>query len=377
MTPDARSFAVPFAKGHGCQNSFVVLPDPHGRLRLTAGDVRRLADPHTGAGADGILRAVHCTHAPEAAAMTGAAEWFMDYRNADGGAGQMCGNGIRVLARYLVDTGLCPPGPLPIATRAGLRRTHVPERRHDFHGPVTVAMGTPRFPGPDRIIVTTAGRSWRATHVDMGNPHAVVFTENLADAGDLRTAPAVDPADAYPHGVTTEFVTARGPRHLALRVYERGVGETRACGTGACAAVAAHRRRTGQTGAAEYRVDLPGGHLAISAAADNTMSLTGPAAITAQGVLRLPRSEAADAAVRACEAAEFSSEPPSLGSPARAGMPTGTEGGGCEAHLHGIDEAGIEVAGGRHHDERGDATDCPPHRAAASGLASGRLGRLG
>ncbi|MFH8350280.1 diaminopimelate epimerase [Streptomyces sp. NPDC018045] len=215
----------------------------------------------------------------------------MDYRNADGSLGQMCGNGIRVLARYLVDTGLCDPGALPIATRVGLRHVHVPERRHDLEGPVTVAMGTPRFPGPSRIIVTTAGRSWRATHVDMGNPYAVVFTENLADAGDLRTAPAVDPADAYPHGVTVEFVTALGPRHLALRVYERGVSETRACGTGACAAVAAHRRRTGQTGAAEYRVDLPGGHLAISASNDGTLALTGPAAITVQGTLRLPAAE--------------------------------------------------------------------------------------
>ncbi|MFF7903719.1 diaminopimelate epimerase [Streptomyces sp. NPDC007920] len=279
---------MPFAKGHGCGNSFIVLPDPHGRLRLTVGAVRGLADPHTGAGADGILRAVHCATEPDAAAMAGRAEWFMDYRNADGSTGAMCGNGIRVLARYLVDTGRCEPGAFTIATRAGLRHVHVPGRSEDLRGPVTVAMGSPAFPGPDQITVTTSvGKRWPATHVDVGNPHAVVFVDDLADAGDLSIPPAVEPASAYPLGVTTEVTAVRGVAHLELRVHERGVGETRACGTGACAAVAAHRHHTGQTHAADYRVDLPGGTLHVSVAADGAMSLTGPAVITTVGVLRL------------------------------------------------------------------------------------------
>ncbi|MFC5148914.1 diaminopimelate epimerase [Streptomyces aureoversilis] len=281
---------LPFAKGHGCENSFLVLPDPDGRLRLTAETTRRLTDSHTGAGADGILRAVRCADDPEAAAMAGAAEWFMDYRNRDGSLGAMCGNGIRLFARFLVDTGLCAPGTLAIATRAGIRRVRVPSRCQDLQGPVSVAMGTPLFPGPDHITITTAGASRPATHVDMGNPHAVVFVNDPADAGDLRTPPTAEPADTYPHGFTTEFVAVRGPGHLALRVHERGVGETRACGTGACAAVAAHRRRTGQTGAADYHVDLLGGRLHIAVLPDGDMELTGPAVITAQGALHLPRT---------------------------------------------------------------------------------------
>ncbi|MGW4750477.1 diaminopimelate epimerase [Streptomyces sp. NPDC004290] len=290
MNTDSRTITVPFAKGHGCENSFLILPDPHGRFRLTDGITRRLADPHTGAGADGILRAVHCTADPEAAAMADRAEWFMDYRNADGSPGAMCGNGIRLFARYLVDTGRCAPGTFDIATRAGARQVHVPSRSEDLQGPVTVAMGIPVFPSPDRITVTAAGKSWPATHLDMGNPHAVVLVNDLADAGDLTAPPAAEPASAYPYGVTTEFVTVLGPGHLALRVHERGVGETRACGTGACAAVAAHRRHAGHTGTADYRVDLPGGCLHVSVAADGTMALTGPAVITTMGTIRLARA---------------------------------------------------------------------------------------
>ncbi|MEU1377991.1 diaminopimelate epimerase [Streptomyces triculaminicus] len=288
MTLAPQPLSLPFAKGHGCENSFLVLPDLDGRLRLTAEAVRHLTDSHTGAGADGILRAVRCADDPEAAAMAQAAEWFMDYRNSDGSLGAMCGNGIRVLSRYLVDTGLCAPGSFSIATRAGIRHVRVPARSHDLQGPVIVAMGAPLFPGPDRITVTAAGTSWPATHVDMGNPHAVVFVDDLADASDLRAAPAAEPTTAYSDGFTTEFVAVRGPGHLALRVHERGVGETRACGTGACAAVAAHRRRTRQSGAAGYRVDLPGGQLHIAVLPDGAMELTGPAVITAQGALHLP-----------------------------------------------------------------------------------------
>ncbi|MFE4577433.1 diaminopimelate epimerase [Streptomyces chartreusis] len=302
MNPVSRTVATPFAKGHGCANSFIVLPDPHGRLRLTADTVRSLTDPHTGAGADGILRAVHCAAAPEAATMAGHAEWFMDYRNADGSVGGMCGNGIRVLARYLVDTGRCEPGAFAIATRAGIRHVDVPDRSDDLRGPVTVAMGVPEFPGPDRITVTTSGGEsrWPATHVDVGNPHAVVFVDDLADAGDLSIAPTVEPAGAYPFGVTIEFAAVRGADHLALRVHERGVGETRACGTGACAAVAAHRRHTGQTDPADYRVDLPGGTLYVSVTADGAMTLTGPAIITTMGVIRLARTQGRRQPRKAC-----------------------------------------------------------------------------
>ncbi|GGN43104.1 diaminopimelate epimerase [Streptomyces kronopolitis] len=281
-----------FAKGHGAENDFVVLPDPDNRLDLSNEDVVRLCERHTGLGADGILRAVRCTATPEATAMAADAQWFMDYRNADGSRGATCGNGIRLLARYLVDAGQHEPGAFAIATRAGLRHVHVPTRSHDGSGPVTVMMGRPRLPGSDSIEVAVGHRRWPALHVDMGNPHAVAFVEDLAHAGALLIAPIVTPLHAYPHGVTTEFATLRAPRHLALRVHERGVGETRACGTGACAAVAALRTREMHSTAARYTVDSPGGRLRISAHADGTMDLTGPAVVIAHGTITLPCTQA-------------------------------------------------------------------------------------
>lgn len=285
MNGQSRYSPHPFAKGHGAENDFIVLPDPDGHLTLTASQVRHLCDRRAGIGADDILRAVRSAADLEAAPMAHEAEWFMDYRNADGSLGGMCGNGLRVLARYLVDTCLCPPGTLTIATRAGTRQAHVPYRSPDFHGDVTVRMGRPLLPGPDGITVTTGGRTWPALHVDMGNPHAVVFVDDLDHVGDLRTAPTVEPATAYPDGVTVEFVAVRGQGRLALRVHERGVGETRACGTGACAAVAAalHSGRTSATG--HYIADLPGGRLHIAVLPDGAMELTGPAKIPAQGTV--------------------------------------------------------------------------------------------
>ncbi|WP_367141005.1 MULTISPECIES: diaminopimelate epimerase [Streptomyces] len=281
--------AQPFFKGHGAENDFILLPDPDHRLALPADEVRRLCDRRTGIGADGLLRAVRTAADPEAAGMATGAEWFMDYRNPDGTAAAMCGNGVRVFARYLVDSGLIPPGTVPIATRAGVRHVRVPARAHDFQGPVTVLMGRPCLPGPGHIKVAVGRRRWPALHVDMGNPHAVAFVDDLNHAGDLRTPPTVTPTSAYPHGVTTSFAVLHSARHLQLRVHERGVGETRACGTGACAAVAAVLHASGrpETGAGRYTVDLPGGRLHVTATPDGAMELTGPAAIIAQGALTL------------------------------------------------------------------------------------------
>ncbi|MFI9206260.1 diaminopimelate epimerase [Streptomyces sp. NPDC053048] len=289
MTLQLFPAAQAFFKGHGAENDFILLPDPDHRLVLSADEVRRLCDRRTGIGADGLLRAVRTAADPEAAAMTAEAEWFMDYRNPDGTAAAMCGNGVRVFARYLVDSGLAPPGTVPIATRAGVRHARVPARAHDFQGPVTVLMGRPRLPGPGHIKVTVGRRRWPALHVDMGNPHAVVIIDDLEHAGDLRTPPAVTPASAYPHGVTVDFAVLGSARHLQLRVHERGVGETRACGTGACAAVAAvlHSSSRAAARAGRYTVDLPGGRLHVTVTADGALELTGPAAIVAQGAVTL------------------------------------------------------------------------------------------
>ncbi|GAA1553028.1 diaminopimelate epimerase [Streptomyces globosus] len=282
------NIAIPFAKGHGTGNDFLVLDDAENVLDLTPADTISLCDRRTGIGADGVLRLVRCTATPEALAMAGEAEWFMDYRNSDGSLGAMCGNGARVLARYLTASGRHLGGRLTLATRAGVRRLHVPAAPDAHYGDVSISMGRPVLPGPDHITVSVGARSWSALHVDVGNPHAVVFVGDLDDAGALAAAPVVTPGTAYPHGVTVEFVRDLGSHHLALRVHERGVGETPSCGTGAVAAVAAARHHSpGTEGPACYTVDAPGGRLLVDVAADGSMTLTGPAHVVAQGSISL------------------------------------------------------------------------------------------
>jgi diaminopimelate epimerase len=268
-----------FVKGHGTENDFVLLPDADGTFDLTDERVQRLCDRRAGIGADGVLRVVRSAAHPEAAAMAGAAEWFMDYRNADGSAVEMCGNGIRVFARFLVDEGWAQPGELPVATRDGVKHVRVGR-----DGDVTVDMGPARLPGVDRTVRVGAA-SWPAVEVDVGNPHAVVFVDRLADAGELREPPTVEPA--FPQGVNVEFVETRGPGQVAMRVHERGVGETRSCGTGACAVMvaAAVRDGAGEGSGRTYVVEVPGGRLSVSRRADGHLELTGPAALVAEGTV--------------------------------------------------------------------------------------------
>lgn len=268
---------LPFVKGHGTENDFVLIPDPTGSLSLSAADVMAICDRRAGLGGDGILRVVEVAHEPEAAAFVGRARWFMDYRNSDGSYAEMCGNGIRVFARYLVAVGLEPAGEFPVATRAGLRTVQCPAS-----GPVSVDMGPPELPELPPVTVRVGERSWRATAVRMPNPHAVVFVDDLAEVGDLAGAPAVHPAEVFPQGVNVEFVVRRGPGHLALRVHERGSGETRSCGTGVCAAVAA-AARLGLVPTGRCLVDVPGGRLEVSESGHGRLWLTGPAILVATG----------------------------------------------------------------------------------------------
>ncbi|MDX6309585.1 MAG: diaminopimelate epimerase [Nocardioidaceae bacterium] len=261
----------PFVKGHGTRNDFVVLPDPDG---TTHGDldpalVRQVCDRRSGIGADGVLRVLRGD-------VDGGADWFMDYRNADGTVSQTCGNGIRVFARYLADAGLIDPArPLAVDTRDGIKSVEFCD-----DGEVSVDMGRPQVGLPVKVAVD--GLVLDAISVDMGNPHAVVFVESLADAGALQAAPGYDTAD-FPDGVNVEFVVRRGTRALAFRVFERGVGETQSCGTGACAVVAAAEHRSGEPGTT-YRVDVPGGTLTVTRGEDDHLHLKGPAVIVADGV---------------------------------------------------------------------------------------------
>jgi diaminopimelate epimerase len=272
---------IAFVKGHGTENDFVLLPDPDGELALDAERVRRLCDRRAGIGADGVLRVVRIAADSEARGLAGAdrATWFMDYRNADGSPAEMCGNGIRVFARYLVDEGLERPGEVGVLTRDGVKSVRLGPA-----GDVTVDMGWARLPGTDRKVVV-GDRSWPAVEVATGNPHAVVFVDELADAGELRTPPAVEPA--FPDGVNVEFVVRRGDRHVAMRVHERGVGETRSCGTGACAAMVASARADGAEPGSTYLVDVPGGRLSVTEGPDGHLELTGPAVLVARGEVDL------------------------------------------------------------------------------------------
>ena len=268
-----------YVLGHGTENDFVLLPDPERSIDLTPRLVAALCDRRAGLGADGVLRVVLAATDPEGASMADQARWFMDYRNADGTVAEMCGNGIRVFARYLVDAHLEAPGQLAIATRDGVKRV-----RLAMTGDVTVEMGAATVAEDHEVKISAGDRSWAAVSVDVGNPHAVTFVDDLTDAGDLRQPPVVEPALAQ--GVNVEFVADRGERHIAMRVHERGVGETRSCGTGACAAMVAAARRAGEAGPTSYAVDVPGGELTVTRREDGHLELTGAAVLVAEGTLR-------------------------------------------------------------------------------------------
>ncbi len=262
-------------KGHGTENDFVVIPDLDGEIDLTPELVRALCDRHRGLGADGVLRVVRAENDAEGKDFAGDAEYFMDYRNADGSLAEMCGNGIRVFLRYLMRSRLVTES-AAVATRGGITRV-----RSCTDGDISVHMGRPLVLA-DRPVATAAPISTPAiAAVRMPNPHVVVQVEaDELDALDLTRAPVVVPP--LPDGQNVEFVVAVGPGHLRMRVYERGVGETRSCGTGICAAVVAAATAAGSPAdGGTWRVDVPGGTCRVSWHTDGTIELIGPAVIVA------------------------------------------------------------------------------------------------
>jgi diaminopimelate epimerase len=251
----------PFLKGHGTQNDFVVLPDTGDTLELSPDAVRRLCDRRQGLGADGVLRV-----APASPGTDPGVDWFMDHRNADGSTAEMCGNGVRLFARYLVAAGLAPPGLLRVLTHGGVRELSV----EPGDGPVTVDMGPAEVGGEVDVDGVAA------QFVSMGNPHAVLCVPSVQALGELHP----DRLD-----LNVEYVEDVSPTHVRMRVHERGVGETRSCGTGACAAVVATSLRTGSPRGTVFDVDVPGGRLAVTWGDDGRVRMTGPAVFVASGVL--------------------------------------------------------------------------------------------
>ncbi len=270
----ARLNEVTFIKGHGTGNDFVLLPDPDDAIDLTAERVRWLCDRHRGIGADGVIRIVRSAHVAEIDVPV--AEFFMDYRNADGSLAEMCGNGARVMVRYLQARGLADSDEVVFATRGGLRRAW---RNPDTT--ITVDMGIVVVRDDD-VTVSMDGQRWPARQVYAPNPHAVVTIQAQLPDGPLPT-PELQPVDAYPDGVNVEFAlpTALGAQ---VRVVERGVGETLSCGTGACAVAATLAR----SDLAEVQIDLPGGSVWVSFDADGHSLLRGPADLVARGTVLLP-----------------------------------------------------------------------------------------
>jgi len=263
-----------YAKGHGTGNDFIILPDADDRLELDVELVARLCDRHTGLGADGVLRAVRTAEGD-----TGAAAWFMDYRNADGSIAEMCGNGIRVFARFLIDHGLAAGPELGIGTRAGNRLV-----RQVADGVFSVDMGPASARGTGWAIV--GERRCEGLAVCVGNPHlACVVSESVAGF-DLSAPPAVD-SGQFPDGVNVELVRVIGERTIEMRVHERGSGETLSCGTGAVAAAVAAATAAGEwpgQRSEPWAVAVPGGRLTVTPSPTSSL-LVGPAVIVAEGDL--------------------------------------------------------------------------------------------
>jgi len=278
-----------FAKGHGTENDFVVLPDLSARLTLAPAAVSALCDRRRGLGADGVLRVTTAGAAISAGVLkrlpdgVAAGDWFMDYRNADGSTAQMCGNGARVFAHYLRVSGLENRDAFVVGSLAGPRPVVV-HRADDVTADVTVDMGRANRLGTG--TATVGGRRLTGMAVDVGNPHLACLVPDLTAQGlsalDVGSAVEFDHAQ-FPDGVNIEVLTAPENGAVSMRVHERGVGETRSCGTGTVAAALAALDHSGaQTGA--VRVRIPGGEVNVEVS-DTTSYLRGPAVLLARGEL--------------------------------------------------------------------------------------------
>jgi diaminopimelate epimerase len=250
--------------GHGTENDFVILFDPDSQYVITPAQIAAICNRSSGIGADGFIRITK----PDG-------KWFMDYSNSDGSIAEMCGNGIRVMARYLVARGHLPEGIFAINTRAGIKHLRVP-----LEGDISVNMGqvTDEM---EEIEVNQNGKTWEGLNISVGNPHAVVFLENLEEVGSLETAPVVSPHSSYPEGVNVEFVQLLANNEARMRVHERGSGETRSCGTGTCAVALAATLHTRGKLPSRWTIYPPGGRLIVDIDGHSNATLIGPAELIA------------------------------------------------------------------------------------------------
>jgi diaminopimelate epimerase len=262
---------VEFVKAHGTGNDFVVVEDLNDRYQLTPELVRAVCDRHFGIGADGLIRIAPGTGAP----------YFMDYRNADGSLAEMCGNGVRVVGKYLGDRGLVA-GAFDLETRAGVKHLELHADDGGSVDRVTVDMGAPAL-GDERTLEVD-GEPVTASILSMGNPHAVVFVDDVDKAPVTTLGPRLETHPAFlPAKTNVEFAQVVDGGTVRQRTWERGVGETLACGTGACAVAVAAQVR-GLTGH-PVAIELRGGRLELDWTPGGTVRMTGPAREVAHGTL--------------------------------------------------------------------------------------------
>jgi diaminopimelate epimerase len=272
-----------FSKMHGQGNDFVVIDGVRQAVSLGAEQVRRIADRHTGVGCDQLLLVER----------PGSPDNDFRYRifNADGGEVEQCGNGARCFARFVLDEGLTKKHEIRVETASGVIVPRVEES-----GQVTVDMGAPRFDPREVPFLAeheqltyplrVAGFPVELSVLSMGNPHAVQLVTDLERAPVTEQGPLIERHPAFPRRVNAGYMQVMARDHIRLRVWERGAGETLACGTGACAAVAAGIRRGLLDG--KVRVATRGGELTIQwRGGDNPVWMTGPAVTVFEGEINV------------------------------------------------------------------------------------------
>jgi diaminopimelate epimerase len=262
---------VEFVKAHGTGNDFVVVEDLTDRYRITPELVRAVCDRHFGLGADGLIRIATGTRAP----------FLMDYRNADGSVAEMCGNGVRVVGKYLGDRGHVA-GAFDLETPAGVKHLELHADDRGGVDRVTVDMGAPDVEATERKLEVD-GLVVTATCLSMGNPHAVLFVDDVDAAPVTTLGPLIETHPAFPGKTNVEFAQVVDQGTVRQRTWERGVGETLACGTGACA-VAVAAQTAGRAGH-PLTVELRGGRLELDWTPGGTVRMTGPAREVAHGTL--------------------------------------------------------------------------------------------
>ena len=288
---------IAFTKGHGTGNDFVMILDADGALEITPNQVARICDRHFGIGADGLIRVVRSKAIADGAKVLEEepeAEWFMDYRNADGSVAEMCGNGVRVFAKFLTEKGLASleaGETLSIGTRAGVR--DIQRSTNGF----AVDMGRWRLGSGDitvhagHLVVDRPGQE-----INVGNPHVVVALADKQELANLELHEAPRLTPAAPEGANVEFIVPAEPMvrdgvgYISMRVHERGVGETLSCGTGIVAAALASRNWGGPGSPNQWQVTVPGGTLGVRMFATEEgehVGLSGAAELVFEGTLEL------------------------------------------------------------------------------------------